>query len=115
MNASLKGKLHTMKWAEDAIEQLSKGEVVQVRPRGCSMSGRIEDGQLVTLEPVALNTLNVCDIVLVRVEGKKREVVVLHQILELDGARLLIGAHNGRIDGWVEAGEIFGRAVRIEA
>ena len=83
MNASLKRKLHAMKWANRAVEQLKQGKRVQVRPRGDSMSGRIEDGQLVTLQPVLPGELNVQDIVLVRVPGKRRELVVLHQILEL--------------------------------
>ncbi len=104
-----------MKWANRAVEQLKQGKRVQVRPRGDSMSGRIEDGQLVTLQPVLPGELNVQDIVLVRVPGKRRELVVLHQILELDGGRALIGAQNGRVDGWIEPSAIFGRVTRIEA
>ena len=39
-----------MGWATKYIEQLSRGEAVQFRPRGNSMSGKIESGQLVTVD-----------------------------------------------------------------
>lgn len=34
-----------------AIEKLLAGEVVQIRPRGNSMKGKVDSGNLVTLEP----------------------------------------------------------------
>ena len=40
-----------MSWAKHAIEKLLAGETVQIRPKGNSMSGKIESGDLVTLEP----------------------------------------------------------------
>jgi hypothetical protein len=40
-----------MGWATKYIEQLSRGETVQFRPRGNSMRGKIENGQLVTVAP----------------------------------------------------------------
>jgi hypothetical protein len=39
-----------MGWATPYIDKLKKGETVQFRPRGNSMSGRIESGQLCTVE-----------------------------------------------------------------
>ncbi len=104
-----------MKWAASAIEQLKRGEPAQLRPRGHSMSGRIENGQLVTIEPIAHVELNIGDVVLARVQGKRRALVVLHQILERDGERVLIGAANGRVDGWIETSAIFGRVTQIQA
>jgi hypothetical protein len=53
-----------MGWASQYIARLQVGETVQFRPRGSSMSGKIESGQLCTIEPVDPTTLQVGDIVL---------------------------------------------------
>jgi alpha-ribazole phosphatase len=53
-----------MGWAAHYIAKLKEGGAVQFRPRGASMRGRIESGQLVTVEPVNPATLGVGDIVL---------------------------------------------------
>ncbi|RYG54958.1 hypothetical protein EON80_31320 [bacterium] len=104
-----------MKWAADAIEKLKLGEHSPIWPRGHSMSGRIEDGQCVWLEPLVPERLQLDDVVLVAIQGKKREVVVLHQVIELDGERCLIGARNGQVDGWVAIASILGRVTQIES
>ena len=59
-----------MGWASHYIEKLQAGETVQFRPRGDSMSGRIESGQLCTVVPVAPADLAVGDIVLCKVRGR---------------------------------------------
>ena len=41
-----------MSWALFAKEALRRGEAVQVKPHGHSMRGKVDDGDLVTLEPV---------------------------------------------------------------
>ena len=51
----------------DYIEKLRAGETVSFRPRGQSMTGRIESGQLCTVVPIDPATLRVGDIVLCRV------------------------------------------------
>jgi hypothetical protein len=53
-----------MSWANHYIEQLKKGEIVQFRPRGHSMKGKITSGQLVTAAPVGDHVLEKGDIVL---------------------------------------------------
>ncbi len=53
-----------MGWASLYIEQLSAGETVQFRPRGSSMTGKIESGQLCTVAPTDTTNLKVGDIVL---------------------------------------------------
>ena len=58
-----------MSWAAFAKEALRRGETVQVKPRGHSMKGKVNDGALVTLEPCNPDDLVVGDIVLVRVHG----------------------------------------------
>lgn len=41
-----------MGWATAYIAKLKLGETVQFRPRGHSMKGKIDSGQLCTVEPV---------------------------------------------------------------
>jgi SOS-response transcriptional repressor LexA len=58
-----------MSWAKFAIEKLREGQTVQIKPRGHSMKGKVNDGDLVTIEPCETDDLSVGDIVLVRVKG----------------------------------------------
>ena len=74
-----------MSWAKFAIEKLKQGETVQIRPRGHSMKGRVNDGDLVTVAPCKPEELSVGDIVLVRVKGHD----YLHLIKALDHGRFL--------------------------
>jgi hypothetical protein len=53
------------------ITRLKSGETVQFRPRGHSMKGEIDSGQLCTVEPVDPNSLEVGDIVLCKVNGNQ--------------------------------------------
>lgn len=99
-----------MSWARFAIEALRRGETVQIRPRGHSMKGRVDDGALVTVAPCDPATLRVGDIVLVRVGGSD----YLHLVKAIDGARLQIGNNRGRINGWVGPHAVYGLATRIE-
>ena len=98
-----------MGWVQDALAELSKGRTAQVRPRGGSMRGRIESGQLVTLEPVSGENVAVDDVVLIR---WKRNYI-LHIVKEVDGSRLLIGNNIGRINGWAETGHVIGRVTDV--
>jgi hypothetical protein len=99
-----------MGWASGYIARLQQGETVQFRPRGQSMRGRINSGQLCTVEPVAVESLQVGDIVLCRVHGQQ----YLHLILAIQGERFQIGNNRGGINGWVSARNIFGRCSRVE-
>ncbi|WP_165228202.1 S24/S26 family peptidase [Aquisphaera insulae] len=100
-----------MGWASAYIEKLRSGEPVAFRPRGNSMEGKIESGQLCTVEPVDAASLQVGDIVLCKVNGRE----YLHLIKAIQGHRFQIGNNRGRINGWVSAGAIYGRCVRIES
>lgn len=99
-----------MNWATFAIEKLREGQQAQVRPRGHSMTGKVNDGDLVTLQPCSSEQLKVGDIVLVQVKGH----VYLHVIKAIDQRRFLIGNNRGGINGWVGSHAIYGRAVKIE-
>ena len=103
-----------MSWTTEAMTALQKGLPVQVRPRGYSMTGRINDGDLVILTPCRTEELIVGDIVLVRIQGKRFSRIVLHGILSREGERFLIGSHQGRVDGWVDRGDIYGIVTEVE-
>ncbi len=99
-----------MGWATQHIAKLRAGETVQFRPRGNSMTGKIESGQLVTVEPVDPAALSVDDIVLCKVNGSE----YLHLVKAIQGPRVQIGNNRGRINGWITGKSIFGRCVRVE-
>jgi SOS-response transcriptional repressor LexA len=99
-----------MGWATFAIEALRRGETVTIRPRGHSMSGRVNDGDRVTLKPADPETLEIGDVVLVRVKGN----VFLHLIKAKSQGRFLIGNNRGKINGWVGPNCVYGVAIEIE-
>ena len=99
-----------MSWALHAKAALARGETGQIRPRGHAMSGKVEDGDCVTLEPVDPAALEVGDIVLVRVHGHD----YLHLIKAVRGKQFLIGNNRGGTNGWVGPQAIYGIATKIE-
>ena len=99
-----------MSWATPYIEKLRKGETVQFRPRGNSMSGKIESGQLCTVVPANPEDLEVGDIVLCKVNGSQ----YIHLIKAKQGDRFQIGNNRGRVNGWIGLNGIYGKCVRVE-
>lgn len=98
-----------MGWAAAYVEKLRNGETVQFRPRGHSMRGKIESGQLCTVEPATID-LQVGDIVLCKVKGKE----FLHLIKAIQGERFQIGNNRGFINGWIGRSGIFGKCVSVD-
>jgi hypothetical protein len=99
-----------MGWALKYIEQLRAGQPVSFRPRGHSMTGKIESGQLCTVTPIDPSKLKVGDIVLCKVNGRE----YLHLVKAIQGPRFQIGNDRGRINGWASANAVFGRCVRVQ-
>ena len=99
-----------MGWATPYIDKLKHGEPVKFRPRGHSMSGKVESGQLVTVEPTSNRELRVGDIVLCKVNGMQ----YLHLIKAVSGKRFQIGNNRGRINGWTSLQNIFGVVTHID-
>jgi hypothetical protein len=87
----------SMGWATGYIDRLNQGEMVRFRPRGNSMAGKINSGQLCTVAPVTVEDLQVGDIVLCKVNGFH----YLHLIKAIQGKRFQIGNNRGRINGWI--------------
>jgi hypothetical protein len=90
------------KWAYRAARV---GETVQFRPRGHSMTGKVNDGQLCTVIPIGDAVIAVGDIVLCRVKGNH----YLHLVKAIQGERFQIGNNRGGINGCVTRRQIFGR------
>jgi len=100
-----------MGWAAAYIQQLEQGQVVQFRPRGHSMRGKIESGYLCTVVPLSsVETLEVGDIVLCKVNGAE----YLHLVKAIRGRQFQIGNNRGGINGWISERSIFGKCVRVE-
>ena len=99
-----------MGWAAGHILRLQAGETVQFRPRGHSMRGKVDSGQLVTVVP-APERLEVGDVVLCKVRGQE----YLHLVKAVQGDRYLIGNNRGKVNGWVGRGAIYGKCVAVEA
>ncbi|MDA1018120.1 MAG: hypothetical protein O3A00_27145 [Planctomycetota bacterium] len=74
------------------------------------MVGKIESGQLCTVEPVDSDTLEVGDIVLCKVNGHE----YLHLVKAIQGKRFQIGNNRGRINGWIAGTSIYGKCIKIE-
>lgn len=100
-----------MGWATGYIAKLKAGETVSFRPRGHSMRGKVNNGDLVTCEPVGERTLEVGDIVLCTVGGSQ----YLHLIKAIRGPSFQIGNNRGGINGWISRNNIYGVCVRVEA
>ena len=100
-----------MGWASGHIEKLRAGQTVSFRPRGNSMAGKIESGQLCTVAPVDSAALRVGDIVLCKVNGRE----YLHLVKAIQGERFQIGNNRGRINGWVGPNAVFGKLIAVEA
>ena len=98
-----------MGWAAGHIAKLNDGETVELRPRGQSMRGKVESGQLCRVEPVDPTQIEVDDIVLCKVKGRE----YLHLVKAIQGPRFLIGNNRGGTNGWITGNAIFGRCVSI--
>ena len=103
-----------MGWAYHYIERLKLGETVSFRPRGESMRGRVNPGQLCTLEPADPTSIKNGDVVLCRVSGNE----YLHIVKAIRGKGIdrtfLIGNNKGGTNGWTSAHQVFGKLVKIE-
>jgi hypothetical protein len=100
------GMLQHVGWTNDARDALLAGRSPTVRPRGGSMRGRIEDGEEVTLDPVAPSDVRVGDVVFVKWHGS----FLLHLVKEATPEAVLIGNNVGKINGWVPRKDVVGRA-----
>ncbi|MBV9866858.1 MAG: hypothetical protein JO316_15995 [Abitibacteriaceae bacterium] len=77
------------------------------------MRGKVNDKDLVTIAPCETADLEIGDIVLAKIQGRRYQHWVLHLIWAIEAERFLIGSNRGRIDGWVSDVDILGKAIAI--
>ena len=92
------------------VKKLSNGETVSFRPRGSSMTPKIESGQLVTITPVNPEDIGKGDIVLCKVKGR----FFVHLVSAVQGQRFQISNNHNHVNGWVGVNGIFGKVTKIE-
>lgn len=78
------------------------------------MQGQVNEGDLVTLEPCRAEDLAGGDVVLARITGRRYSHLVLHLIHAREADKFLIGSKHGRLDGWVESENIFGKVTKVQ-
>jgi len=101
-----------MGWATHYIQKLVAGETIKFRPRGNSMKGKIESGDLCTVIPISDDVmLEVGDVVLCKVRGHQ----YLHLIKAIDSKRYKIGNNRGKINGWISLKSIYGKCVNVDS
>jgi len=103
-----------MSWAKDYITKLKEGQTVKFRPRGKSMTGLINDGQLVTVVPLKeTDRLEIGTIVLCQIKS-----VYLHKVLDRsiqnNVSMYQIGNNKGFINGWTPRSKIYGICTKVE-
>ena len=97
-----------MGWADNYIAKLAAGETFSFRPRGDSMTGKINSGQKVTVTPCTPADVEVGDIVLCRVKGN----TYLHLVAAKQEDRFLIKNNRGHENGWTK--QIYGKVLSVE-
>lgn len=100
-----------MGWATSYISDLQAGKTVTFRPKGNSMTGKVNSGQLCTVEPVTEHALlKKGDIVLCKVGGNQ----YLHLLSAISGDRFQISNNKGYVNGWVSKNGVFGKLIKVE-
>lgn len=89
-------------------ERLQKGETVEWRPHGNSMTPRIKSGQLVTVVPCKIDDITPGDVVFSKVKGN----YYLHLVRQKgEDGRVLISNNHGHSNGWTRT--VFGKLVKV--
>jgi translation initiation factor IF-1 len=98
-----------MSWVKEALTALQEKKSVTIQPFGGSMRGRIESGQLVTLEPVDAAKLQVNDVVFVEWGSN----FLLHLVTGIKNGEIQIGNNLGKVNGWIPASAVLGRVIAV--
>lgn len=107
-----KGREFMISTKSELRAALRRGETVTIRGGGNSMVGRLNPGEDLVLVAYSRDCiLNCGSIVLARV----RRRWCLHQVVAIDGERLLIGDTKGYINGWTTLDQVIGVVVCVLA
>jgi phage repressor protein C with HTH and peptisase S24 domain len=89
-----------------AVEPLSRGETVEVRGIGNSMTPILRSGEVVTVDPLGPDDeLKRGDIVIARVHGR----IYLHLVRAVRGGEVQIGNNHSHVNGWTPRASVYGR------
>ena len=89
-------------------QRLQKGETVEWRPHGNSMTPRVMSGQLVTVSPCKMVDIQAGDIVFAKVRGS----YYLHLARQIgEDGRILIANNHGHLNGWTRT--VFGKLTKV--
>ena len=99
-----------MGWATRHISTLKSGKSVEFRPKGASMSGIIENNDLVCVEPLNGYIPKKGDIVLCKVQGNE----YLHKVTAVRENACQISNNRNYVNGWANLDSIYGICVSIE-
>lgn len=99
-----------MGWASNYIDELLQGRSIKFRPRGNSMTGRIDSGDLVEVVPIT-NSPAKNDIVLCKVNGNQ----FLHLVTAVRGNQFQISNNHGHVNGWTTLDKIYGVVISVSA
>ena len=89
-----------------AVEPLLRGEAVEVRGIGNSMTPILRSGEVVTVDPLTpTDELKRGDIVITRVHGR----IYLHLVKAVRGEEVQIGNNHGHVNGWTPRASVYGR------
>lgn len=96
----------------EIVGKLKAGEVVTFRPRGPSMRGRVESGQLCTVTPVTADTvISKGDVVYCKVKGR----IFLHLVTAVRTNKTSnlyqISNNFGHVNGWTSHSQIYGKLI----
>ncbi len=90
-------------------ERLARGETVQWRPHGNSMTPKIKSGQLVTVAPAYIENVVAGDVVFAKVRG----AYYLHLVRQVgDNGCVLIANNHGHVNGWSR--KVYGKLIKVE-
>lgn len=98
-----------MSWATHLIKDLLEGKTVQCRPRGNSMTGKVNSGQLCTIVPLDRDPQK-GDIVLCKVRGAQ----YLHLVSAVKPDQYQISNNHGHVNGWTPRKNVFGLLTKVE-
>lgn len=98
-----------MSWATSFIADLQAGKQVKCRPKGNSMTGRINSGQLCTIDPLDRDPQK-GDVVLCKVRGNQ----YLHIVSAVKGDQYQISNNHGHVNGWTSRKNVYGLLTKVE-
>lgn len=101
-----------MAWCSHLLPALAAGNTVQCRPRGNSMTPKIESGNLCTISPfLPTQSLSKGDIVLCKVHGN----YYLHLVSAVRPGQVQISNNHGYVNGWTSLTNVYGKLEKVES